>query len=52
MLVVGGVQPDNMQPWLDAGAMGFGLGGGLYKPGQTAEVTLRRARAYVAGVRR
>ena len=52
VLVVGGVQPDNMQPWLDAGAMGFGLGGGLYKPGQTAEVTLRRARAYVAGVRR
>ncbi len=52
VLVVGGVQPDNMQPWLDAGAMGFGLGGGLYRPGQTAEVTLRRARAYVAGVRR
>ncbi len=52
VLVVGGVQPDNMQPWLDAGAMGFGLGGGLYKPAQTAEVTLRRARAYVAGVRR
>ncbi len=52
VLVVGGVQPDNMRPWLDAGATGFGLGGGLYRPGQTAEVTLERARAYVAGVRR
>jgi 2-dehydro-3-deoxyphosphogalactonate aldolase len=50
-IVVGGVKPDNMRPWLDAGATGFGLGSGLYKPGQSAADTLEKARAYVAGVR-
>lgn len=50
LLVVGGVKPDTMRPWLEAGATGFGLGGGLYKPGQSAEETLEKARAYVAGV--
>lgn len=50
VLAVGGITPDNMRPWLDAGASGFGLGGGLYKPGQNASETLERARAYVAGL--
>ena len=52
VLAVGGISPDNMQPWLAAGASGFGLGSGLYKPGQAAADTLARARDYVAGVRR
>ena len=52
ILTVGGIKPDNMQPWLQAGASGFGLGGGLYKPGQSAAATLDKARAYVAGVKR
>jgi 2-dehydro-3-deoxyphosphogalactonate aldolase len=52
ILVVGGIKPDNMQPWLDAGAAGFGLGGGLYAPGQSAEDTHAKAQAYVAGTRR
>ena len=52
IIVVGGVKPDNMQPWLDAGAAGFGLGGGLYQPGQSAEETAAKARAYVAGLGR
>jgi 2-dehydro-3-deoxyphosphogalactonate aldolase len=51
VLVVGGIQPDNMQPWLDAGADGFGLGSGLYAPGRSADDTGDRARAYVAGLR-
>ena len=51
ILVVGGVKPDNMRPWLDAGADGFGLGGGLYKPSQSAEQTAVNARAYVAGLK-
>lgn len=50
VIVVGGVRPESMQPWLDAGADGFGLGSGLYKPGQSAEETVTRARAYVAGL--
>jgi len=51
ILAVGGIKPDNMRPWLDAGASGFGLGGGLYQPGQSPEETLTRARAYVEGLK-
>jgi 2-dehydro-3-deoxyphosphogalactonate aldolase len=51
IIVVGGVKPDNMQPWTDAGAAGFGLGSGLYKPGQSAADTADKARAYIAAVR-
>lgn len=50
VLAVGGITPNNMQPWLEAGASGFGLGSGLYKPGQSAEETEAKARAYVAGL--
>ena len=51
VLAVGGIKPDNMRPWLDAGATGFGLGGGLYQPGQSPDDTLAKARAYVEGLR-
>lgn len=52
VIVVGGIQPDNMRSWTEAGAQGFGLGSGLYKPGQSAGETLDKARAYVAGLAR
>lgn len=51
LLVVGGVKPENMKPWLDAGATGFGLGSGVYKPGQSPEEVGAQARAYVEGLR-
>jgi 2-dehydro-3-deoxyphosphogalactonate aldolase len=51
-LVVGGVTPESVRGWMEAGADGFGLGGGLYKPGQSPEETLVKARAYVEAVRR
>jgi 2-dehydro-3-deoxyphosphogalactonate aldolase len=51
-LVVGGVTPESVPGWMEAGADGFGLGGGLYKPGQSPEETLQKARAYVEAVRR
>jgi len=51
ILPVGGIKPDNMRPWLDAGATGFGLGGGLYKPDQSPAETLDKARAYVAALK-
>jgi 2-dehydro-3-deoxyphosphogalactonate aldolase len=51
VMAVGGIRPDNMRQWLDAGAVGFGLGGGLYKPGQTPSETLNKARAYVSALR-
>lgn len=52
IFVVGGISPSNMQPWLDAGALGFGLGSGLYRAGQSAEDTARKASEYIAGLRR
>jgi len=51
LIVVGGVTPQSIPEWLAAGADGFGLGGGLYKPGQDAQTTLTKARDYVAAVR-
>jgi 2-dehydro-3-deoxyphosphogalactonate aldolase len=51
ILVVGSVTPDAMRPWIEAGADGFGLGSGVYKPGQSAEETAMRARAYVEELR-
>jgi 2-dehydro-3-deoxyphosphogalactonate aldolase len=51
LLVVGGVTPDNVAAWVTAGADGFGLGSGVYKPGQDAQTVGRQAAAYVAAVR-
>jgi 2-dehydro-3-deoxyphosphogalactonate aldolase len=47
LYVVGGTTPDTMQPWLAAGANGFGLGSALYRPGRTAEEVGRSAAAFV-----
>ena len=55
LLPVGGVTPDNMQPYLEAGATGFGLGSALYKPGMTVDDVTAVARQFVAaweGLRR
>lgn len=52
LLVVGGITPENMAPWIEAGASGFGLGSGIYKPGQSPEQVAMRARDYVAAARR
>jgi 2-dehydro-3-deoxyphosphogalactonate aldolase len=51
LLVVGGVRPDNMRAYLDAGANGFGLGSSVYKPGQSAAEVGAQARACIEGVR-
>ena len=52
LIVVGGVRVDNVVDWLEAGADGFGLGSGLYKPGQDPTVTLDQAKAFAGAVRR
>ena len=51
LLPVGGITPDNMSPYVKAGAAGFGLGSALYAPGLTAAEVAQRARAFVAGWR-
>jgi 2-dehydro-3-deoxyphosphogalactonate aldolase len=50
ILMVGGITPQNMQAYMDAGANGFGLGAGLYKPGRSADEVGDMARAYVAAL--
>jgi len=50
ILPVGGISPDNMQPWLDAGAAGFGLGSALYKPGYSAAEVGARAKAFMTAL--
>ena len=47
VLPVGGITPDNMGPWVAAGAGGFGIGSALYAPGVAADEVGRRARAFV-----
>ncbi len=44
---VGGIVPDNVAAWRKAGATGFGLGGGLFKPEFDVVDIAARARAYV-----
>lgn len=51
VLVVGGIAPDNMTPWREAGAAGFGLGSALYKPGRSAADVASAAAAFVAAIR-
>jgi 2-dehydro-3-deoxyphosphogalactonate aldolase len=50
LLVVGGVTPEKMAPYLAAGANGFGLGGALFKPGQSADQVADQAQAFVAAL--
>lgn len=49
LLPVGGITPDNMGPYVAAGANGFGLGSALYKPGLTAAQVSDNAQAFAAG---
>lgn len=50
LVAVGGVTPEKVREYLDAGANGFGLGGALYKPGQGPDEVAVQARAFVAAV--
>ena len=52
LVVVGGVTPGSLADWTAAGTDGFGLGGALYKAGQDPQVTLKKAQAFAAAVKR
>jgi len=43
LLPVGGITPESMGPYLQAGADGFGLGSALYRRGDSAQVVGERA---------
>lgn len=46
LLPVGGITPDTMGAYRNAGANGFGLGSALYRPGMGAEEVARNAQAF------
>jgi 2-dehydro-3-deoxyphosphogalactonate aldolase len=51
VLPVGGVVPESMKAYVEAGAGGFGLGSALYKPGASAGEVAAKAKAFVAAWR-
>jgi 2-dehydro-3-deoxyphosphogalactonate aldolase len=48
LFAVGGITPGNMQPWIDAGVSGFGIGSNIYKPGMSAADVGQSAVAFIA----
>ena len=44
---VGGVTPESLEAYWQAGCIGYGIGSALYKPGRSAEDIAVRARAFV-----
>jgi len=51
LIPVGGITPENMAPFVAAGASGFGLGSALYKPGLSAMQVGRNADEFIAAWR-
>lgn len=51
VLVVGGVSADLISQYREAGANGFGIGGGIYRPGASPEQAGANAAHYVAALR-
>lgn len=47
VFAVGGVTPENLHIYLHAGCAGAGLGGDLYRAGQTPETTAQQASAFI-----
>lgn len=46
LIPVGSITPEKIAPYWQAGARGFGLGGALYRPGDTPETVATRANAF------
>ena len=51
LIPVGGIAPDSLEPYWQAGARGFGIGSSLYKPGMQVDTVRRNARAFVDAAR-
>ena len=51
VFAVGGVTPENLAQWINAGCVGAGLGSDLYRAGQSVERTAQQAVAFVKAYR-
>lgn len=52
LLPVGGIKPDNMDAYWQAGANGFGLGGALYQPADSPEKVAEAAKQFTDALTR
>lgn len=52
VLPVGGITPEVMSDWGQAGAAGFGLGSALFRPGMSAAEVSQRAAGFIAALQR
>jgi 2-dehydro-3-deoxyphosphogalactonate aldolase len=50
VMPVGGVGPEEIAPWIAAGARGFGVGSSIYKPGDNARIVAAKAGTLVTAV--
>jgi 2-dehydro-3-deoxyphosphogalactonate aldolase len=50
VIPVGGIDAEKIAPWMSAGALGFGAGSSIYKPGDTPEIVDAKARSLVNAV--
>ncbi len=50
VIPVGGVDVQQVAPWMAAGALGLGVGSSIYKPGDDARIVEGKAQALVAAV--
>ncbi len=48
VLAVGGVTPENLATWIQAGCAGAGLGSDLYRAGQAVERTREQAERFIS----
>lgn len=51
VLPVGGITPDTLGTWRAAGALGFGIGSALYKPGKSAAAVAASALDFTSAYR-
>jgi 2-dehydro-3-deoxyphosphogalactonate aldolase len=51
VLAVGGITPDNMKSFVEAGTNGFGIGGSLYKPGDDVASVAAKAKLFIEAMR-
>jgi 2-dehydro-3-deoxyphosphogalactonate aldolase len=51
VIPVGGVDTDQIAPWMAAGALGLGVGSSIYRAGDDAAIVEAKATALVAAVR-
>jgi 2-dehydro-3-deoxyphosphogalactonate aldolase len=50
VIPVGGVDANQVAPWMAAGALGLGVGSSIYKPGDGARTVEAKAQALMAAV--